>query len=45
MGTRISLDSLRKEHARIKDGIKNGAIKVTHHGSASNFLKPQQEIN
>ena len=44
MSTQVSLENLRKEHARIKAGIKDGSIKVTHYGSALEFLKSQQEI-
>jgi len=44
MSTQISLENLKKEHARIKAGIESGKIKVTHHGSALSFLKSHQEI-
>jgi len=43
MCTRINLENLRKEHARIKTGIESGEIKVTHYDSALDFLKSQQE--
>ena len=44
MSTTISLENLRKEHARIKEGIAKCEIKVIHYGSASEFLKTLQKI-
>lgn len=38
MSTQISLENLRKEHARIKAGIESGEIKETEYSSAQEFL-------
>lgn len=44
MSTTISLEKLRKEHARVKHGIDDGSIKIIPHGSAQEFLKTLQKI-
>lgn len=44
MSTMISLEDLRKEHARIKEGIAKGNIKIKEYTSAIEFLKALQQI-
>jgi len=44
MSTTISLENLKKEHARIKTAIANGEIKIIQYDSASEFLKTLQKI-